>query len=148
MSNGDLEPQTEYVDAIQPKMQAWKRAGIGAVVVAVVIIMALTANLWVSVLVSILVFCALGVMVVAFIGLVGQGPTLADYQAIEEARKQYGLYQSPVVDGSTVQKQAMIEAFEKIVGIQAVQGQELKQEIAGVKTGIGEKLTHHKIYHS
>jgi hypothetical protein len=158
MGNSGLEPQTEYVDAIQRKMPAWKRASIGAAILAVVIILALTANIWLPALATILVFCGLAVIVIALVVVVvanmfvKQGPTLADYQAIEEAREKYGLFQQPVVDGTTVDQQTLMDAFAKIVDIQATQGQEIqevKQEIAGVKTGIDEILLQlQKVAHS
>jgi hypothetical protein len=94
-----------------------------------------------------------GLVVLVFANMfVKEGPTLADYQAIEEAREKYGLFQKPVVDGTAPQQQTMMDAFTKIVDIQATQGQEIqevKQEIAGVKGGIDEILLYlQKVAHS
>jgi hypothetical protein len=120
MGNSDIEPQTEYVDAIRRKMPAWKRASIGSVALAVIVVLALTANIWLPALVTVIEFCAIGIVIIAFVGVVlvnmfvRQGPTLQDHQQIQEALKDYGLYQQPVVEGSTVGQQNMVDAIEKL----------------------------------
>jgi hypothetical protein len=166
----ELEPQTEYVDAIQPRMPAWKKVSIGAGIVLIVVTMALTANLWISALVTVVAFCTIVVVLGAFILLVlwyafgpKQGPTLEDYEKIAAARRQAGLYQPPVVDGSTVEQQAMVDAIEKLTTYHVQLGEKVEQieakvdqvnaenrsEIAEIKTSIDEILTQlQKVAHS